>query len=57
MGKYLAFQIIARRLDYKAVLARYGKYKTVIDSVIKEKGYEIDSEGNCVYKGAYRKHS
>lgn len=52
MGKYLAFQIIARRLDYKAVLARYGKYKTVIDGVIEEKGYEIDSKGNCVYKGA-----
>ena len=41
MGKYLALQIIAGRLEYKAVIARYGKYKTVIDGVIEEKGYEI----------------
>lgn len=52
MGKYLALQIIASRLEYKAVIERYGKYKTVIDSVIEEKGYEIDSKGNCVPKTA-----
>ena len=34
MGKYLALQIIAGRLEYKAVIARY----------------EIDSKGNCVPK-------
>ena len=39
MGKYLALQIIAGRLEYKAVIARYGKYKATIDSVIEEKGY------------------
>lgn len=50
MGKYLALQIIAGRLEYKAVIARYGKYKTVIDGVIEEKGYKIDSKGNCVPK-------
>ena len=46
MGKYLALQIIAGRLEYKAVIARYGKYKTVIDGVIEEKGYEIELRGS-----------
>lgn len=50
MGKYLALQIIAGRLEYKAVIERYGKYKATIDNVIEEKGYEIDSKGNCVPK-------
>lgn len=50
MGKYLALQIIAGRLGYRAVIERYGKYKATIDGVIEKKGYEIDSKGNCVPK-------
>lgn len=48
MGKYLALQIITGRLRYSAVVEKYSKYKTVIDHVITEKGYEIDAKGDCV---------
>lgn len=48
MGKYLAYQIILKKLMYNTVTKKYPKYKAVIDSTLEAMGWMIDSEGNCV---------
>ena len=36
MARYLAMRIYQGALDYNAVIARYAKYKTAIDQILKE---------------------
>ena len=48
MAKYLAYQIILHKLMYNKVIAKSPKYKEVIDKVLDDMGWMIDTEGNCV---------
>lgn len=50
MGKYLAYQIILKKLTYANVIKRFPKYKETIDATLDYMGWMIDDEGNCVGK-------
>lgn len=48
MAKYLAYQIILKKLMYNTVTSRYPKYKESIDNILTTMGWMIDADGNCV---------
>lgn len=50
MAKYLAYQIILKKLMYNTVITRFPKYKDDIDKILDGMGWMIDTEGNCVGK-------
>lgn len=50
MAKYLAYQIILKKLKYDAVITKFPKYKEGIDKVLDDMGWTIDDNGNCVGK-------
>ena len=52
MGKFLAYQIIIGKYKYAAIVAKFPKYKEIIDTTISDKGWMIDSIGNYVAKTA-----
>ena len=52
MGKFWAYQIIMGKYKYAAIVAKFPSYKEIIDTVISDKGWMIDSSGDCVAKTA-----
>lgn len=51
MAKFLALQVIMGKLRYASITKtkKYAKYADLALEIIREKGYEIDEEGNCVF--------
>ena len=50
MPKYIAGRVILGKLNYKAVTEKYPEFKAEVDTIIKESGYIVNSDGTVSKK-------
>lgn len=48
MGTFIAYQIILQKLRYDKMIKKFPKQKDTIDRIIKEYGWKINKNGDCV---------
>lgn len=48
MADFLTYQIEFGNLKYAVAIAKYPQYKDAVDARLKEMGWKIDENGNCV---------